>query len=115
MSEKIYLLTLEADSKMIGFANGDVEEIAYTFKRALVEVEDGDTVEAYLAEVDARGVERTVVKELASLTADAETVGLVLRRRITAARKAAREGRPVAGEPSEPTPITLGQNEHTQY
>ncbi|MFL6145602.1 MAG: hypothetical protein ACJ72N_27540 [Labedaea sp.] len=71
-------------TEYIADAHGDLEAIAYHVRR--LELEDGTEYAAELKELSA--IHGDEVQTLASITGDAEIVGIVLNRRLSSLRKA---------------------------
>lgn len=110
MTDKTYHLDVTTIESDLAIANtyGDLDIIAYVARKAeglLKKLDSASAASVTLVEVAGIGgdTRRTIV----TLTADVDTVGMVLRKRISAERKA------VAGESTAETPTPDVDTQHT--
>lgn len=88
--DKVYTAQVSSDSALLVLTHGDIDLVAYAVRRALAALEaseyDGE-LEASLNETDGLAGEptRPVIR---NVRADAEIVGLLLKKKITSERKA---------------------------
>jgi len=90
-TDKIYHLdveTLGENGRPIANTYGDLDIIAYVARKAEKLISDSGSQEASLTLVEVDAIGGANLRTVATLTADAETVGLVLKRRITTERRA---------------------------
>jgi hypothetical protein len=86
---KVYRISAESDGKALANADGSVNIVSYVGRELLAELKDVESdVTFSLAELHAISDNETRV--IARLTADAQTVGYVLRAKLAAERKANR-------------------------
>lgn len=114
-TEKVYHLDVETlgdDGLAIANAYGDLDIIAYVAKKAEKLIGSSNAQEASLTLVEVERIGGANVRTIATLTADAETVAMVLKGRIANERKANRPGADtsVQGEVQEPAPTVDTQH-----
>lgn len=85
--DKIYHIDVESEGVTVANAYGDLDIIAYVARKAEAAIKAGDGQTASLTFIEVESIGGNQKRQIVSLNADAETVGLVLKGRITNERK----------------------------
>lgn len=108
---KVYHLDVTAIDTSVGAianAYGDLDIVAYVARKAEKQLKELDSsAAASVTLVEVKAIDAETIRTIVTLTADVDTVGLVLRKRISAERKA------VVGQSTSETSTPDVDTQHT--